>query len=45
MEEVKGGNSFLQRAKRLIFRVPHYRNGDELTHAVTREKATTKAAR
>jgi hypothetical protein len=28
-----------------LFRVPHYRNGDELPHAVTQENATTKAAR
>lgn len=29
-DEVKGRNSFLQRAKRLVFRVPHYKSGEEL---------------
>jgi YHS domain-containing protein len=33
-EEVKGSNSFWQRTKRLIFRVPHYKNGDELAREV-----------
>lgn len=32
--EVKGGNSFMQRAKRLVFRVPHYKNGEELDRLV-----------
>jgi hypothetical protein len=45
VEEVKGGNRFPQRAMRPIFRAPHYRSGDELAHAITQEKATTKAAR
>ena len=39
--EIAGGNSFIQRAKRLIFRVPHYKSGDDLA----REIATKKAAR
>jgi hypothetical protein len=26
---VKGSNSFLQRAKRLVVRVPHYKSGEE----------------
>ena len=34
-EEVKGSNSFLQRARRLIIRVPHYQSGEEQTAAVT----------
>lgn len=38
-DEVKGGNSFVQRAKRLVFRVPHYKTGDELAHAVAAAKA------
>ncbi len=38
-EEVKGGNSFTQRAKRLVFRVPHYKSGDELAKAVAAAKA------
>jgi YHS domain-containing protein len=33
-EEVKGTNSFWQRAKRLIIRVPHYQTGDEQATAV-----------
>lgn len=38
-EEVKGGNSFVQRAKRLVFRVPHYKSGGELAKAVAAAKA------
>ncbi|QCB46615.1 YHS domain-containing (seleno)protein [Hydrogenophaga sp. PAMC20947] len=38
-EEVKGGNSFVQRAKRLVFRVPHYKTGEELAQAVAAAKA------
>ena len=37
-EEVKGGNSFVQRAKRMVFRVPHYKSGDELAKAVAAAK-------
>jgi YHS domain-containing protein len=33
-EEVKGTNSFWQRTKRLIMRVPHYQTGDEQAAAV-----------
>ncbi len=33
-EEVKGNNSFWQRSKRLIFRVPHYQTGEEQAAAV-----------
>ncbi len=33
-EEVRGSNSFLQRAKRLVFRVPHYKSGEELERMV-----------
>ncbi len=33
-EEVKGSNSFLQRARRLIIRVPHYQSGEEQAAAV-----------
>jgi YHS domain-containing protein len=40
-EEVKGSNSFLQRAKRLVFRVPHYKSGDELNRLV-KEAAAKK---
>jgi YHS domain-containing protein len=38
-EEVQGSNSFLQRSKRLVFRVPHYRSGDELAKEVAAAKA------
>ncbi len=38
-EEVAGNNSFWQRTKRLIFRVPHYKSGEELAKAVAEAKA------
>ncbi|MFZ2219110.1 MAG: YHS domain-containing (seleno)protein [Rhodoferax sp.] len=41
-EEVQGGNSFAQRAKRMVFRVPHYKSGDELAQAVAAAKAKAK---
>ncbi len=41
-EEVKGNNSFLQRAKRLVFRVPHYKSGKELEQMV-KDAAAKKA--
>ena len=44
-EEVKGSNSFLQRSKRLLFRVPHYQSGEELARAVARKKAAADGAR
>ena len=34
IEEVEGGNSFWQRSKRLVFRVPHYQSGEEQAAAV-----------
>jgi YHS domain-containing protein len=37
-EEVQGGNSFLQRSKRMIFRVPHYKSGEELAKLVAAGK-------
>ncbi len=37
-EEVVGGNSFVQRVKRLLLRVPHYKSGEELANAVTQAK-------
>jgi YHS domain-containing protein len=37
-EEVAGSNSFWQRSKRLIFRVPHYKSGSELAAAVATAK-------
>ena len=33
-EEAQGSNSFVQRAKRLVFRVPHYKSGEELDRMV-----------
>lgn len=38
-DEVKGGHSFIQRAKRLVFKVPHYKTGEELAKAVAEAKA------
>jgi hypothetical protein len=40
-EEVQGSNSFVQRAKRLVFRVPHYKSGTELDRLV-KEAAAKK---
>ena len=37
-EEVNGSNSFWQRSKRLVFRVPHYKSGAELAAAVAAAK-------
>jgi YHS domain-containing protein len=37
-EEVNGSNAFFQRAKRLVFRVPHYKTGEELAAEVARAK-------
>ncbi len=36
--EVKGSNSFVQRAKRLVFKVPHYKSGAELSALVAAAK-------
>ena len=41
-EEVAGSNSFFQRTKRLIFRVPHYKSGEQLAKAVAEAKAQGK---
>ena len=38
-DEVAGSNSFLQRGRRLVFRVPHYKSGDELARMVAQSKA------
>ena len=38
-EEIQGGNSFFQRAKRLVFKVPHYKTGEELAQADAEAKA------
>ncbi len=38
-QEVSGNHSFVQRARRLVFKVPHYKTGDELAKAVAAAKA------
>lgn len=38
-EEVAGSNSIWQRTKRLIFRVPHYKSGEELAREVAAARA------
>ena len=38
-DEVKGSNSFWQRSKRLVFKVPHYKTGEELAAQVAAAKA------
>ena len=38
-EEVAGTNSFWQRGKRLVWRVPHYKSGDELAQMVAKAEA------
>ena len=37
-DEGQGGNSFIQRAKRLVLRVPHYKSGAELASLVAAAK-------
>ena len=37
-DEIAGSNSFIQRSRRLIFRVPHYQSGEELAQAVAKAK-------
>jgi YHS domain-containing protein len=41
-EEVAGSNSFWQRSKRLVFRVPHYKSGDQLAAEVAAAKQAGK---
>lgn len=38
-EEVLGSNSFIQRSKRMVIRVPHYKSGEELARLVAAAKA------
>ena len=38
-EEIAGNNSFLQRSKRLVFKVPHYKSGDEVAKEVAAARA------
>ena len=37
-EEVNGSNALVQRVKRLVFRVPHYKSGKELAEEVAAKK-------
>jgi hypothetical protein len=37
-EEVNGSNAFVQRSKRLVLRVPHYKSGQELADEVARAR-------
>ena len=37
-EEVEGANALVQRVKRLVFRVPHYKSGEELAAEVARAR-------
>ncbi len=41
-DEVKGSNSLWQRSKRMVFRVPHYKSGEELAEMVSRAQAAKK---
>ncbi|MEZ5726935.1 MAG: YHS domain-containing (seleno)protein [Burkholderiaceae bacterium] len=38
-EEVRDSNAFFQRARRLVFKVPHYKSGQELAEAVAKAGA------
>jgi YHS domain-containing protein len=38
-DEVAGNNSFWQRSKRMVFRVPHYKSGEEIAKEVAAAKA------
>lgn len=38
-DEVEGRNSFLQRTWRLVWRVPHYKSGEELARLVAQSRA------
>jgi YHS domain-containing protein len=38
-DEVAGSNSFIQRTKRMVFRVPHYKSGEQLARDVEAARA------
>jgi hypothetical protein len=40
LPKIKDGNSFIQRTQRLVFKVPHYKTGEQLAQAVAAAKAT-----
>lgn len=44
-DEIAGRNSFVQRARRLVFRVPHYKSDAELAAAVQAARAAAPAPR
>jgi YHS domain-containing protein len=37
-DEVNGSNSFIQRTKRLVFKVPHYKSGEQIAKEVAAKK-------
>ena len=37
-EQVNGSNSFIQRTKRLVFKVPHYKSGEQIANEVAAKK-------
>jgi hypothetical protein len=41
-EEVNGSNAFIQRTKRLVFHVPHWKSGEQLAAEVAAAKAAGK---
>lgn len=41
-DEVAGRNSFVQRIWRLVFRVPHYKSGEDLAKSVAEAKARAR---
>ena len=38
-DEIKGSNSMWQRSKRLMFKVPHYKSGEQIAKEVAERKA------
>jgi hypothetical protein len=44
-DEVDGSNAFFQRTKRLAFKVPHYKSGEELAKLVAASKGGAPAAK
>jgi YHS domain-containing protein len=38
-DEVNTSNSFIQRTKRLVFKVPHYKSGEQIANEVAAKKA------
>ncbi len=37
-DEIKGNNSFIQRTKRIVFKVPHYKSGEQIAKEVAAKK-------